>query len=272
MTSVATRRPPLVRAVRALAPYAVVRFYDSIWPEWRAFDLDRVELLRTAPPDLLRDAARLEHELLPRLGLAGTIPEAFPPALRPHLGTGLHPFQWPCQLAPYLVALSRLPIRTYLELGVFQGGTFVITVEYLRRTTGLQRAVAVDIDRMLGTRRYARRARGVEVVQMASGTPDFDRLVQGVRPDLVLIDADHSLAAVRRDWESVRDVAPVVAFHDIIDNASPGVRRFWREVREQHADEWVFEEFTAQYDDVVERIGGQLLGIGLAVRKDIAER
>ncbi len=45
-------------------------------------------------------------------------------------------------------------------------------------------------------------------------------------------------------------------------------RSAWREVREEHADAYDFAEFTEQYPEVQKRVGGTLLGIGLAVRKD----
>ena len=88
--------------------------------------------------------------------------------------------------------------------------------------------------------------------------PEFDRLIAERKPDLVLVDGDHSLAAVRRDLAAVIDHAQAVATHDITDNCSPGVRQTWQAFRHESADGWDFQEFTGQYDEVTERLGGTL--------------
>jgi hypothetical protein len=216
---------------------------------------------------VLHDPAALER-LLPEVGLADLFTTIYPPELQSYLGQGLQCLQWPNQLAPYLVTLSRYPIRRYLEIGVLRGGTFMTTVEYLDRFHPLERAWGVDLFHSVPVYRYLPRQRKARMVRTRSGTPEFRRKVEQWRPDLVLIDADHSYAAVRADFESVHGVANMVAFHDITDSASPGVTKLWAELREQHGDVYDFVDFTEQYGEVTDRIGGTLLGIGLAVRKD----
>lgn len=255
---------PARTLVRGLAPHGAVLLHDAL----RSLDLDRADLLRTAPRDALLDVGRLERDLLPRLGLAGSAPPVFPDHLQDRLGEGLHCFQWPNQLAPYLATLARYPISSYLEVGVYRGGTFVTTVEYLDRFHPIRRAWAVDINASLPLYRYRRRRPGARMVAVASGTPSFRATVEQWRPDLVLIDGDHSYAAVRADFDCVHGVANAIALHDVVDNASPGVAQLWDEIRERHADEYEFAEFTAQYPDVQRRIGGRLLGLALAVRRD----
>lgn len=50
-----------------------------------------------------------------------------------------------------------------------------------------------------------------------SQTEATKRLVVGRGPyDAVLIDGDHTLQGVTRDWLLYRDIAPLVAFHDIV--------------------------------------------------------
>ncbi len=211
----------------------------------------------------------LEHELLPRLGLAGLIPEAFPKAMQPLLGTGLQPFQWPNQLAPYLVALSRYEISSYLEVGVLYGGTFILTAEYLARFSRLRRAIAVDVKNVSAVRRYRLLRRQARMVRTRGGTPGFAERVRGWRPDLVMLDGDHLYPGLARDFACVDGVARVIAIHDIVDPFWPGVGRFWRELRATRAADYHFAEFTAQYPEVNDHhaVEGQL-GIGLMVRKD----
>jgi predicted O-methyltransferase YrrM len=223
------------------------------------------EPIDVAPLALLRevdvtDAAALE-ELLPRLGLADDVPHVLPAHLQPYAGTGVRHWQYPNQFAPYLALLARMEVRSYLEIGVRHGGTFLITVEALRPEV----AIAVDIDRVPALERRP----GVELVQADSRSRRFRRLVERRGPfDLVLVDANHAYEAVRSDVETVLPHANVIALHDIVDQASPGVRRAWAELKRDHADTFAFHELTAQYDEVVERVGTTVLGLGVAVRRE----
>jgi predicted O-methyltransferase YrrM len=231
-----------------------------------AMDLGRIELIRRADADSLRDSKRLEA-LLPDLGINADAPHLFPPELRTYLGQGLRYWQYPCQLAPYLALLSSVRIERYLELGVQHGGTFVLTTEYLDRFQPIKRAVAVDVQRVRAATAYRRIRPAARFVTVDSGTRRFRRLLEREGPfDLVLIDGDHARDAVRRDWETVRPHAWIVAFHDIVDSLSPGVAAVWAEVKREHARDYSFYEFVDQYPDVHEREGRTFLGIGVAVR------
>ena len=70
---------------------------------------------------------------------------------------------------------------------------------------------------------------------------------------------------MRSDVETVLPHARMVALHDIVDDASAGVRRMWAELRAEHP-ELELHEFTAQYDEVRRAVGAPVLGIGLAVK------
>jgi hypothetical protein len=255
---------PAVRsAVRAVAPHGAVVLYDAM----TFVDLDPVQLLRTSGIETLSDPERLE-DVIARTGLAGFAPTLVPARLKPFLDQGLQSVQWPNQLAPYLTTLARYPIARYAEIGVLHGGTFITTVEYLNRFHPIERAWAVDLVRSFAVHRYQLRQRKARMVRARSGDAAFRRRLERWRPDLVLIDGDHAYASVKADFECVHGIANAISFHDITDNCSPGVGRFWRELREQHAATYDFAEITDQYDEVTETMGGgSLFGIGLAVRK-----
>src|SRR5215217_6027727 len=171
--------------------------------------------------------------------------------LRDGLGRGLHFWQYPNQLAPYLSLFSEIPVRRYLELGVQHGGTFVLSTEYFDRFHAMEKAIAVDISRVRSGPAYRRMQPRASFVTVDSGEPRFARMLEREGPfDLVLIDGDHSREAVRRDWETVRPHASVIAFHDIVDSMSPGVAEVWADVRREHADAYEFHEFTQQYPEV----------------------
>ena len=199
------------------------------------------------------DAAALE-EVLPRLGLADDVPLVIPAHLRPYVGTGVKHWQYPSQFAPYLAHAARLGVRSYLEIGVRHGGTFLITKALLKP----QRAVGVDIDRVPALA-------GHELLQADSRSRRFGRLAASQTWDLVLVDGNHAYDAVRSDVDTVLPHANAIALHDIVDQASPGVRRAWAELQREPGFD--FFEYTAQYDEVVERVGSTVLGIGLAVRR-----
>jgi Methyltransferase domain len=262
-------RAPLARVRaerewRREAQDIVERSYDDARP----IDLDRLALLRSAELEKLRDAAWLERELLPRLGFNNEFLEEFPRELYPQTGEGLLHWQYPNQFSKYLVELSRHRISSYLEIGVRHGGTFAITVEYLRRFHPLRLAVGNDIYPMPGLVPYAGSDPRIHLVQRSShGLRFVLDLLRRRRFDLVLIDGDHSAQGCRRDFEIVRRHARLIALHDIASDVVPGVPAVWREVRSRYADRYDFLEFTEQYEEVRARTGKAYLGIGLAVAK-----
>ncbi len=241
-------------------------------------DLNAVGLLRQADVGILRDASRLEAELLPALGLnhemldEGGLGSILPPSLRGFAGSGLRAWQMPNQFAPYLAWLSQYPIRSYLELGVRHGGTFVITTEFLNRFHTVERAVGVDIADSPSAAEYARSNPRGRFARMNTRSRRFRRLVRRGAPwDLVLIDGDHHEQALRRDLENVIGAARIIAFHDIATAIAPAVRRVWDEFKSQGAARFDFFEFDGQYDEVVSRTGKTWQGLGVAVERGFGE-
>ena len=94
-------------------------------------NLSRVALIRERTLAELASPARVEALLL-ELGLNGEGLSELPPELHAHCG-GLRIWQYPTQFGRYLVQLSRLGVRSYLEIGIRHGGSFVATAEYLER-------------------------------------------------------------------------------------------------------------------------------------------
>ncbi|MCK9248602.1 MAG: class I SAM-dependent methyltransferase [Solirubrobacteraceae bacterium] len=240
----------------------------ELYGDNRDIDESRLALLRDAPIETLRDPAALEA-FLPTLGLNDEAPETWPSSLEPSLGQGLLFWQYPAQFAPYLVELSRRDVRNYLEIGTRHGGTFVLTVEYLRRFGAVDRATGVDLMPAPGLERYASTRPEIETHTLDSTGREFRRLVERIAPiDLALIDGDHAEDGCRQDFERLRPHARILAFHDIVNDLVPGVGTVWREVRDTMSDEYECLEFTAQYPEVREREGHSYLGIGLAIRRD----
>jgi Methyltransferase domain len=226
-------------------------------------DLARVELLRRSRLAELADPAELER-LLCALGLNDEGIEEFPAELHPCCGQGLRIWQYPRQFSRYLCDLAGLAVRSYMEVGVRHGGTFVATVEYLERFSPLAQAIAVDIIPCPAVAEYARRFNPrAEFLRVNTQSEDFARaLARHGEIDLVLIDACHEEAQCRRDFETVRDKANLIALHDVVNPSYPGVGRVWREI--QTLPEFACREYTEQYAGA----GAPSMGIGLAVRRD----
>jgi len=216
--------------------------------------------------------------MIERLGLFPYLPQhlrEFPPELHGHCGRGIGLWQYPSQFEPYIAAIKAHfgggGPRTYVEIGVAAGGTFMATCDLLSPT----RAVAIDISPVIGTTIDDGRAGnrtpfdGLLAAFIDGKTREFfcgtsrefaasDRCPE--RIDLLFVDGDHSYEGVKADFEALgRSRSRVVVFHDIVSDACPDVVRFWREIVDAFPD-CRTAEFVDQYDSVA---AGSFLGIGV---------
>jgi len=259
----------LKKLVRVALPRELL---DAVWRHratrpLQEIDLAVIRLILGCDLARLHDESYLERELLPALGLNGENLDELPSHLHAATAHGLRFWQYPVQFAPYLVHLASLAPRSYLEIGVRHGGTFVLTTEYLGRVTGLGRSVAVDLGAPPTILGYVSKGPGRTFLQLNSRAPDFTAFLCREGPfDVVFIDGDHSPEGVRRDVETVTPYARALVLHDIVSDVYPGPGAVWREMRAEQQDHYVFTEFVTQYDEVVERTGKRWMGIGVAVR------
>lgn len=218
--------------------------------------------LRHTPLSHLKDVTYLEHVLLPKLGLNDEVLREFPEHLYPWCGTGLRSWQYPCQFARYLVYMSVRSIRNYAEIGVRYGGTFIITVEYLRRFNAISLAYAVDIEPAPILLAYAARHPEVVYDVRSSRSDETVCRLQERQWDLVMIDGDHSRDGCWSDYEHVHRNARLIALHDICSDSCPGVVDVWQDIRTATPKEHL-TEFVDQYEEVADRTHGRFLGIGV---------
>lgn len=228
-------------------------------------DLGRVALIRERAPEDLSRPEVLEA-LLPQLGLNDDGMHEMPPALHPHCGQGLRIWQYPIQFSRYLAALSKLRVRSYLELGVRHGGAFVATVEYLERFAPLDFAVAVDLLPCPSMDEYQRMNPRASFERLNTQSPELVALLDRLgRVDLVFIDSHHEEAQCRRELELLTSRTGIIALHDISNRDWPGIRVVWEELKAAGTHRCL--EFTEQYGDLGLGLG-PYMGIGLAVRND----
>ena len=80
--------------------------------------------------------------------------------------------------------------------------------------------------------------------------------------DLVLIDGDHSYTGALADYNLVRKHAEYIAFHDIRNIMCPGTQQIWLDMKQKYPSD-LLHEWTEQYDEVLLRMRGSIMGIGL---------
>ena len=225
-----------------------------------AIDLQRIALIRQIDRDQLSQVAAVESLLL-RLGLNDEGLAELPTELHAACG-GLRIWQYPSQFSKYLVQLSRLRIRSYVEIGIRHGGSFVATTEYLDRFHPLNVAVGVDIIECPAMPAYQRLNERAQFWRVNSRSAEFATRLDALGPvDLVFIDSHHDEEQCRRELDLVAARASMVALHDIVNVGCPGIGRVWRDAA-RWSDYQRFE-YVDQYGKL-----GPFMGIGLAVRKD----
>ena len=212
-----------------------------------------------------RHSAEQLAEAVARCGLSD-YSDNYPRSLLGFVGKGLNIWQYPNQLAPYLLKAAEVAPRSYLEVGTRFGGTFAFTTEYLRFFGGLDRAVGIDMLESPFIRGYA--AISPHVRFRRGNAHDSAILPADCQPfDLVMLDGSHDEDGVRLEFGMYSPGCKAVAIHDICDeNFSNSVPDFWNSLKREKSGEFEFYEFVDQYPDVWQ-VGKKFLGIGLAIRK-----
>lgn len=130
------------------------------------------------------------------------------------------------ELRSLIALMLENGVTRYCEIGARHGDTF----HHLMLSLPVGSiGVAVDLPGALWGKSSSRasmndavadlNARGYQcsAVFGDSTTEATQRIVKGRGPyDAILIDGDHTLAGVTKDWIAYKDCAPLVAFHDIV--------------------------------------------------------
>jgi cephalosporin hydroxylase len=208
------------------------------------------------------DAKECEKLIL-ELGLNNEILNEQPTEFQAYYGHGLKMWQYPNQLSKFALALNKIKINSYMEIGCRFGGTFVFISEILKKNNNFLKNYACDIIEKSDILKEYSENVDFKYFKMSSREQDFKDMCAQIKPEFVFIDGDHSYEGVKNDFLIFENMLETkfIAFHDITNDVCPGVVQIWDEVKKDNRFET--QEFTEQYESVK----GNFLGIGLAIRK-----
>lgn len=232
---------------------------------------EKLKFIKNLTPEQIDNTHHIEHNLLPQLGLNGATNynfEIFPKKLKPHLRSGLNIWQYPNQFAQFLVDISKLNIKNYLEIGMEYGGSFITIIEFLKIKNKNVIGLGIDYKLYDTLKVYKSIEPNVSFWAMDSHSNEVaEKLKNHTAFDLVFIDGDHTRYGVEADFNLIKDKTTHIAFHDIVDFNCNGVRDFWAELKLKFKDIYTFKEYVNQYSEIENKTQKTFLGIGLMIKK-----
>jgi len=160
---------------------------------------------------------------------------------------GLKLQQIPNEYASLLLFLKARTPRSYLEIGIGNGGSWLVLSYFLKSSLSVSHAV----DNLSYGGAIKQRIEDITNIQnfickyisdanfYLSDSTAF--LLNNVGPyDVIFIDGDHSYEGVKSDYDKAKEIlnkGGVIILHDIASDSSPGVQKFWCELKEMQL-EW----------------------------------
>lgn len=151
--------------------------------------------------------------------------------------------QVPEEYAELLFKIKEKSPKSYLEVGIGNGGSWLTCSHFNKDTLEVSHAVdnlsysfaAQKYEEVLFIRSYlSNHIKNVDFFYSYS-TPFLLNCNQ--KYDVIFIDGDHSYQGVKSDYEnSIRllNEGGIMIFHDINSKGAPGVTQFWNEFKSNH--------------------------------------
>lgn len=157
---------------------------------------------------------------------------------------GLKLQQVPEEYAPVLFEIKSLNPKSYLEIGIGNGGSWMTCSYFLRNT--LERSIAVDnlayyqaINQKVEEIEFVRDFISSFIKDARFFNMDSKQFLDQhyEKYDAIFIDGDHGYQGVKGDFEkSIKNINEdgIIIFHDIVSIGAPGVVQFWNEIKDQY--------------------------------------
>lgn len=144
----------------------------------------------------------------------------------PHTFSGREASQSKFELESFIQFLREKKIKRYLEIGAREGDTFHEIVTHVET---IEYALAVDLPGGLWGKETTKNKLSVAIKDLQQkgynaeylfGNSQDEKIVSNITSmgefDAILIDGDHTLDGVTKDWNNYCGISKIVAFHDIV--------------------------------------------------------
>lgn len=158
---------------------------------------------------------------------------------------GLKLQQIPEEYAALLILLKEHKPKSYLALGIGNGGSFATECYFMKESLVLADAVDCLAYRNLGIGQCEEeilsfvdfaKSIGIDTKFYNEKTDDLFEDYNVHSYDVIFIDADHSYEGVKKDFINSQkhiNEGGLIIFHDIASKACPGIMKIWSEIKQQ---------------------------------------
>lgn len=159
----------------------------------------------------------------------------------------LHLQQIPKEYSKLLLWLKHKNIKSYMAIGIGNGGSFITECFMMKNT--LKTAVAVD---NISYTKTEQRLEDItkKINWISNILPNANIRLEcsdskeylkkeNQRYDCIFIDGDHTYEGVKSDYEYSKNLSNILIFHDINSQSCPGVVSLWNEINCKEKIEFV---------------------------------
>lgn len=189
--------------------------------------------------------------LIRKMGLYGATEEVYGSEKIHGTGDETGVWQEPTQSAKFLVWLSQKNIKSFIEVGSWNGCWALFMAVYLGRF-GLEQAVSVDILGDTVLPEVLRIGRKNRLTFQQCGSDAY----AGQAFDFAFIDGGRERDTVLGHWDNVGKHAQVCAFHDINCRFAPEIGKLWHE-------KFKHDYSSSEYLEHAKGHGYDVFGIGV---------
>lgn len=156
---------------------------------------------------------------------------------------GIPASQFDDEFRVFLELVKRENVKSYLEVGVFEGITFHTIVSLLPGGgpfVGIDLPVdnpeSVKVAKRVSDDLLKRQGKTSKLIFGDSKSPEVINQVRALAPyDLVFIDGDHTYDGAYADWLNYGPMGKMVAFHDVnSEHWSQGCAKVWKDIKDNY--------------------------------------